>query len=50
MHGIKDIFYDSVQGLNNKESVKLYTIMNDDVSKHWGAIEYNIKSFRSFCR
>lgn len=50
VHGIKDIFYDSVQGLTDKESVKLYTMMDDDVSMHWGAIDYNLKSFRSFCR
>lgn len=49
IHGIKDIWY-SADGLSDKESVKLYTMMNDDVNKHWAAIEYNIKTFRSYCR
>jgi len=49
IHGIKGIWYDA-QGLMNKESVKLYTLMNEDVSSAWGAIEYNIKTFRSYCR
>ena len=49
IHGIKGMWYDS-QGLTNKQSVKLYTMMNDDVNNMWGAIEYNIKTFRSLCR
>lgn len=49
IHGIKGIWYDA-QGLMNKESVKLYTLMDEDVSSAWGNIEYNIKSFRSYCR
>lgn len=49
IHGIKGMWYDS-QGLTDKQSVKLYTMMNDDVYDKWGIIEYNIKTFRSFCR
>lgn len=49
IHGIKGMWYDS-QGLINKQSVKLYTMMNDDVNNKWGTIEYNIKTFKSFCR
>ena len=49
IHGIKGMWYDS-QGLTNKQSVKLYTMMNDDVNDMWGVIEYNIKTFRSLCR
>ena len=49
IHGIKDIWYTS-KGLTDKESVKLYTMMNDDVTKNWAAIHYNILTFRSLCR
>ena len=49
IHGIKGMWYDS-QGLTDKQSVKLYTMMNDDVYDKWGIIEYNIKTFRSYCR
>jgi len=49
IHGIKDIWY-TAKGLTDKESVKLYTMMNDDVSKNWAAIHYNILTFRSLCR
>ena len=49
VHGIKDIFYDS-NGLMNKASVKLYTMIDEDVNDAWGTIEYNIKSFKSMCR
>ena len=47
IHGIKGMWYDS-QGLTNKQSVKLYTMMNDEVNDMWGVIEYNIKTFRSY--
>ena len=49
IHGMKGIWYDA-QGLQNKESVKLYTLINEDVNDRWGEIEYNIKTFRSYCR
>lgn len=49
IHGIKDIWY-TAKGMTNKESVKLYTMMDDDVTKHWPAINYNIKQFRQFCK
>lgn len=48
VHGIKGIGY-TWQGLENKESVKLYTMMNDDVTEHWDDIKYNIEIFRSLC-
>ena len=48
VHGIKDIWYRS-DGLDDKESVKLFTMMNDDVSKYWPAILYNIREFRRMC-
>ena len=48
VHGIKDIWYTN-NGLENKESVKLFTMMNDDVTKNWPAIHYNIKEFRRMC-
>lgn len=50
IHGMKGIWYDSVQGLTDKESVKLYTLIDENVNDKWGIIEYNVKSFRSFCR
>jgi len=49
IHGMKGIWYDA-QGLQDKESVKLYTLINEDVNNRWGEIEYNIKTFRSYCR
>tara|TARA_S200002703_G_scaffold44846_1_gene39305 strand:+ start:15616 stop:16395 length:780 start_codon:yes stop_codon:yes gene_type:complete len=49
IHGIKSMWYDS-QGLTDKQSVKLYTMMDEDVYDKWGIIEYNIKTFRSYCR
>lgn len=49
IHGIKGMWYDS-QGLTDKQSVKLYTMMDEDVYDKWGIIEYNIKTFRSYCR
>ena len=49
IHGMKEIWYDA-QGLANKESVKLFTLINEDVNEHWAIIEYNIKTFRSYCR
>jgi len=49
IHGIKNIPY-TEEGLTDKESVKLYTMMNDDVTIHWNIIESNIQAFKSFCR
>lgn len=49
VHGIKYIQYEN-EGLFSKESVKLYTLMNyelSDVQK--GLVEYNIHRFKSFC-
>lgn len=48
VHGIKDIWYKQ-RGLEDKESVKLFTMMNEDVNKHWPAILYNIREFRKVC-
>ena len=49
IHGIKGLWYES-DGLMNKASVKLYTMIDEDVNDAWGTIEYNIKSFKSMCR
>lgn len=48
IHGMKGITY-SPYGLNNKESVKLFTLINENVVDNWKEIEYNIKMFRTFC-
>lgn len=48
VHGIKGIGY-TWTGLENKESVKLFTLMDEDVLEHLDDIRYNIKMFRSFC-
>ena len=49
MHGIKGIrYFDS--GLNNKESLKMFTIMEEDVLASWDDIVYNIDRFREYCR
>ena len=49
IHGIKGLWYES-DGLMNKASVKLYTMINEDVNDSWDTIEYNIISFKSMCR
>lgn len=47
IHGLKNIRYEE-HGLNNKEPVKLFTLINDDITKYWPVIEYNIRRFREF--
>jgi len=48
MHGIKGIrYFDG--GLNNKESLKMFTIMEEDVLASWDDIVYNIDRFREYC-
>ena len=48
IHGMKDIKYTS-EGLKEKESVKLFTLINENVVDKMEQIEYNINMFRSFC-
>ena len=48
IHGMKNIIY-SPYGLNDKESVKLFTLIDENVVDKWNDIEYNIKMFRKFC-
>ena len=48
VHGIMDIRYEP-EGLENKESVKLFTLIEEDVLERLDVIKYNIKKFREFC-
>lgn len=49
VHGLKGITYSS-NGLLNKETQKLYTLINANVSEQqMQLIEHNIKQFRRFC-
>jgi len=48
IHGMKGIHYNDY-GLSNKESVKLFTLIDENVVDKWQDIEYNIKMFRTFC-
>ena len=48
MHGIKNVRY-LEHGLEDKESVKMFTIMDDNVLASWEDIAYNIEKFRGFC-
>ena len=48
IHGMKGIRYNDY-GLNNKESVKLFTLIDEDVVACWDDIEYNIHMFREMC-
>ena len=49
VHGIKDIRYTD-QGLWNKESQKLFTMINSEVSEEqMEVIRYNVEKFRWFC-
>lgn len=49
VHGLKHIVYSS-DGLHNKETQKLYTLINAQVdSAQLNAIVHNIKQFRRFC-
>ena len=49
VHGIKNITYAPNQGLNNKQSVKLFTLMEEEVVDSWNDILYNINEFRGYC-
>lgn len=49
IHGMKGIRYKDY-GLDDKESVKLHTLINANVVDRWADIEYNIKAFRKFCK
>lgn len=49
IHGMKGIRYQE-HGLDDKESVKMFTLMDDDVLAHWDDINYNIAMFRKFCK
>ena len=49
VHGLKGIQYSS-SGLMSKESQKLFTMINSEVSdEQWNTIEHNIVEFRRFC-
>ena len=48
IHGMKGIRYKAV-GLHDKESVKLFTLIDEDVVACWDDIDYNIKKFREMC-
>lgn len=49
VHGLKGIRY-TTTGLSNKESQKLYTMINSSVSdKQYSDVMYNIAMFRRFC-
>lgn len=48
VHGIKSVQYEE-HGLNNKEPVKLFTMMEEDVLASWDTIVYNISKFKEFC-
>jgi hypothetical protein len=48
IHGMKGIRYNN-NGLDDKESVKLFTLIDEDVVACWDDIEYNIHMFREMC-
>jgi predicted NodU family carbamoyl transferase len=48
MHGMYDIRY-TPEGLENKESVKMHTLMEEDYTDKIGLIYSNIATFRGFC-
>lgn len=49
VHGLKGIKYDE-QGLENKESIKLFTMINETVDDETRQlIHYNIEKFKGFC-
>lgn len=49
VHGLKGIRY-TADGLEDKESVKLFTLINEQVNEStWADIAYNIGMFRKFC-
>lgn len=47
VHGILDIKYTD-NGLEDKSSIKLFTLIDDEVRSHLKGIEYNIAKFREF--
>lgn len=49
VHGLLGIRY-SPHGLSNKESVKLFTLIDEDVLDRWDDIIYNIQAFRKLAR
>ena len=48
VHGIKGIRYKD-NGLDNKESVKLFTMIEEKVTSKWEDIEYNMFVFKTLC-
>ena len=48
VHGLLDIKYEE-NGIDYKDSVKLFTLIDEDVVDKWSGIEYNIDQFRVFC-
>lgn len=49
VNGLLNIKY-SIVGLESKPSVKLFTLIDDEVTEdQWKTIKYNIMMFRSFC-
>tara|TARA_R110000796_G_scaffold22986_8_gene66156 strand:+ start:4590 stop:5384 length:795 start_codon:yes stop_codon:yes gene_type:complete len=48
IHGMKGIRYNEY-GLDDKESVKLFTLIDEDVVACWNDIDYNIRMFREMC-
>lgn len=48
IHGIKGVRYET-WGLNDKETVKLYTLINEDVTDKWDDVCFNISAFRRLC-
>lgn len=49
VHGLLGIRYND-NGLDNKESVKLFTLIDEDVLDRWNDIIYNIQAFRKLAR
>lgn len=49
VHGLLGIRYNS-NGLDDKESVKLFTLIDEDVLDRWDDIIYNIQAFRKLAR
>ena len=50
IHGLKGILYNPLTGLQHKESVKLFTLIDSDVNfKQIEHIMQNIETFKNFC-
>lgn len=50
IHGLKNIHYHPLTGLQYKESTKLFTLINSDVNfSQISSIEHNISVFKQFC-